>query len=663
MDEICTFTAAVALKAAAQDDEKKLRRFQLDAYNGGPMQMPWSEVPVVVDLAGLTAEKQTRPILLGHNMSAIIGHSEQIVNDGRSLKISGVVSGTGQAVQEVVALADNGFPWEASIGTTVEGITEIRAGEKVELNGQKMTGPLTVVSKSSLRETSFVPLGADDTTVARLVASQTNQHKESSKMDPKFKEWLEANGFDPAAVEANEKQHTTLKAQWEASIKPPADDDDVADPAAEHRATVAAELKRQAAVMAAAKGYPEIAAKAVEENWSVDKTSLEVLRAHRPNVQTGTDHDPEMSNKLLEAAACLSLRMPKPESSFDARTLEAAQKRYPRGIGLQELILEAAAANGYVGARSFRQDPKGILKAAFGMTAGFSTIDIAGILGNTANKSLLESFNAVESGWRQVSSVKPVSNFHTVTRYRLTGDLTFEKVAPGGEIPHGDVSELSYTNKADTYGRMFAIARHDIINDDLGAVDSIPRQIGRGSALKLNSVFWTEWLADAGTFYTSGQGNKYTGAGSALGSAGLKQAIAGFRNQTDADSNPLGIEPKLIVVPPALEGPALELVRSVTVNTGGSATTTQVPNANIYAGRFAIVVSSYLTSTSTTAWYLVADPRDLAVIETVFLNGQETPTVESAEADFNVLGIQMRGYFDFGVNKQEYRAAILNAGV
>ncbi len=30
-----------------------------------------------------------------------------------------------------------------------------------------------------------------------------------------------------------------------------------------------------------------------------------------------------------------------------------------------------------------------------------------------------------------------------------------------------------------------------------------------------------------------------------------------------------------------------------------------------------------------------------------------SPTIETAEADFNVLGIQMRGYHDFGVAKQD----------
>jgi len=70
------------------------------------------------------------------------------------------------------------------------------------------------------------------------------------------------------------------------------------------------------------------------------------------------------------------------------------------------------------------------------------------------------------------------------------------------------------------------------------------------------------------------------------------------------------------------------------------------------------VRSSYLsnpkyTGASSLAWYILADPADMPVIEVAFLNGQQQPTVESADADFNNLGIQMRGYHDFGVAKQE----------
>ncbi|MCL4193722.1 MAG: hypothetical protein KJZ87_18435, partial [Thermoguttaceae bacterium] len=62
------------------------------------------------------------------------------------------------------------------------------------------------------------------------------------------------------------------------------------------------------------------------------------------------------------------------------------------------------------------------------------------------------------------------------------------------------------------------------------------------------------------------------------------------------------------------------------------------------------------------AWYLLAEPNDLPVIEIAFLNGQESPTIETADADFSVLGIQMRGYHDFGVALQDSRGGVKSKG-
>ena len=69
---------------------------------------------------------------------------------------------------------------------------------------------------------------------------------------------------------------------------------------------------------------------------------------------------------------------------------------------------------------------------------------------------------------------------------------------------------------------------------------------------------------------------------------------------------------------------------------------------------------TYLTTAGTASqstWWLVANPNDIAAMEVGFLNGQRQPTVEQADADFDTLGIQVRGYFDFGVSKGESRAA------
>jgi phage major head subunit gpT-like protein len=61
---------------------------------------------------------------------------------------------------------------------------------------------------------------------------------------------------------------------------------------------------------------------------------------------------------------------------------------------------------------------------------------------------------------------------------------------------------------------------------------------------------------------------------------------------------------------------------------------------------------------SSSPWYLLCDPLDLAMIQVVFLNGKQMPTVEQTDADFKQLGIQFRGYHDFGVALQEPRAAV-----
>jgi len=89
--------------------------------------------------------------------------------------------------------------------------------------------------------------------------------------------------------------------------------------------------------------------------------------------------------------------------------------------------------------------------------------------------------------------------------------------------------------------------------------------------------------------------------------------------------------------------------------------------ANPHQGKFAVQVSRYplqspVPGFSSKAWYMLASPADLPAIEAVFLNGQDSPIIESAQADFDTLGVVMRGYFDFGVGLQESRAGAQGGG-
>jgi hypothetical protein len=91
---------------------------------------------------------------------------------------------------------------------------------------------------------------------------------------------------------------------------------------------------------------------------------------------------------------------------------------------------------------------------------------------------------------------------------------------------------------------MLSIDRRDIINDDLGAITTVPRKLGRGSGLKIHDVFWTTFLANS-TFFTVGNKNFLSGTASALSIDGLTAAEVGFLDQVDGDGKPIGIMPAI----------------------------------------------------------------------------------------------------------------------
>ena len=410
--------------------------------------------------------------------------------------------------------------------------------------------------------------------------------------------------------------------------------------------------------------HPDIETEAVRDRWDVNRCALAVLRDDRPKAPAVHFRDDTVNGNVLEAACLLTAKAAAVETMFDEPTVEAAQRRFRGGITLQELLLEAAWANGYTG-RSFR-DSRAVLRSAFRpeLEAGFSTIDIGGILSNVANKFLLEGFFSVERTWRNICAMRNVSDFKTVTSYRLIGTDQYEQVQPGGELKHGTLGNESYTNKADTYGLMLSIDRRDIINDDLGAITTVPRKLGRGSGLKINDVFWGIFLNNA-SFFTAGNNNYVSGADTVLSIDGLTKAEVTFMDQVDSDGKPIGIMPAIMLVPTALSAMATQLYKSVELR--DTTSSTKYPVANPHQGKFRAEVSRYLsnsryTGNSTKAWYLLAEPGDLPVIEVAFLNGQESPTIETAEADFSVLGIQMRGYHDFGCALQDPRGGVKAKG-
>jgi phage major head subunit gpT-like protein len=587
----------VAAAKAVEGETVGPRKFAIEAYTGAAIKQNWSAEPIVIDLAGMKFNQRI-PIVLGHDyqIGSILGQTTSVRAENGRLYVEGEILASNDASGRVVELADKGFAWQASVGADVMRHQRVPADQSVTVNGQVFNGPIRIVKASKLREVSFVTLGADDATSVSIAA----------------------DAEEIFMAEANEMPEEVLASSEATAVV-------AVEPIAE---TVEAGI-----VSDSTKLIEELTQK-VEKMEKIIATRDERLT---PAIHVNTPAVP--TARVIEAAFAMQCNLPNIEKHFDVPTLEAAARDY-RHTSLGEVLVRAAQDQGYTG--STRLNGANLRPV---MQAAWSTHTIADILSATYGKFLLNGFSAVESTWDQISSVRSVNDFKSVTSYRLNGGFDFDKVAPGGELKSASASDEKRTLSADTYGIMSSITRTDLVNDDLGALSAIPSRIGRGAAIKLNKVFWAAF--SAATFATGS-----AGAGNALAIAGLKLAVTAFRKQTDTDGNPLAIAPAIILVPVDLEIAAAEIMGSSLLISGN--TTANVAQ-NVLAGRYRVVSSSYLSSA--TSWWLAADPQDLPAMEVAFLNGQRSPTVETADADFNVLGIQMRGYFDFGCAQAESKGA------
>jgi len=660
------FTAPLKVEAG-ESEKDSLPRFRMVAYTGGTMRITGFPHPVVVDLEGLAIDRQDIPIRLDHNPRQGVGHTQRVTIENGQVVAEGLVSRNTSWARDVAKSAVNGFPWQASIGAAVVDAEFVPNGQSTTVNGRTFTGPLHVVRQAILKEISFVDSGADSATSARIAA----QHKEQAVMEDKNNAAQDDTQQDAGQTDGNTTATDTGSAdtapkadQAQEPTTPPSSKPQAVtpatvnasaadDPVTDMRCRMAAETRRVEAIRKVCAGkHPDLEAQAIEEGWDESRTELHVLRASRPQVSAVHSRPRNSSPQVFEAVALMASGLPNSriEAVYAEPILEAADKL--RGVGIQEFCELACGAQ----VPRFRRDASGWLQAAF------STASLPGILSNIANKMLLEGYNYIEDAWRRVAKIASVNDFKEHTRYRMTGSFQFQQVGPDGELKHGQLDEQTFGQKADTHGIMFALTRQMIINDDMGAFTDIPRQIGMGAAEAIADAVWGLWLAnpvqsDGKAFFDADHANYAEGADTALSVDGLTNAEVTFGKQTKPNGKPLGMPAGILLVPTALKVPAEMLMKSVQLNETTTANKPK-PVSNPHVGKFDVVSSVYLSNASFTgasskAWYLLADPNRLPAIEVAFLNGVDRPTVEKTDADFNTLGIQFRGYIDFGVREQD----------
>ncbi|MBN2445646.1 MAG: Mu-like prophage major head subunit gpT family protein [Phycisphaerae bacterium] len=700
MPELLAMLAAELRMASATEESPP--RFDIVAYTGGSFRpdSPYLDAPMVIELAGVSSPDRIAA-LLDHDDEKIVGQTDRVRIGRSEITMSGTITGDTDGDEatnpatKVVQHAKRGFIWPVSLGASIQKMDFVQGGVSTTVNGRKVEGPVYIARQITLKSISFLSVAADQQASARIAAKAGDDRMN-------FHEWLKSVGFEAPST-LTEDQRTKLDAKFkeEQELKakaktpppapptappptPPAPPKRNTDDFAELKAKRARDDKIRELALKYGREYPaalddiEAAqAKALEdESWTPADFENHLLRMSTRHERI--DNAPKAGSsrtvapEVIEVAMCRmgGMRDETLEKLYGEQTLEASHRKYRHGLSLRETLEMAAEANGFRG--SFRTDIEDVLYHALPdrrhrrelAAAGPSTYDLADMLGNVLNRFVVDYFVGLDqAAMRMISATRPVRDFRQIESYSLTGDMTFKKVAPGGELKHGTLGKEKYTNQADTHGVILSIDRRDIINDDLGAFSRVGQRLGRGGGLTLLDVFWTAFINNA-TFFKAGFNNYAAGADTALSSDALTAAKTLFNKLNDPDGKPMNHIPRILLVPPELEGTGKAILNSQLIVMGGTAgSVTTKPNANIHAGTLDLAMARELSNSKYTGysalkWYVLASPSEVPVIEICFLNGVDRPTVESARADFDVLGINMRAYFDFGVAMQEHRGGV-----
>lgn len=389
----------------------------------------------------------------------------------------------------------------------------------------------------------------------------------------------------------------------------------------------------------------------LEERLVLSGRSLEDCRADMIDAVASRDQDPPAQPRLdtgLEERAKLR------QAVEEALLHRLAPGRYPltdgardfRGLSLLELGRDLLQRQGQQTRSMGRMDLAG--------RALHSTSDFPAILENIANKRLRDAYTASPRTWTSLSRQANLPDFKDVSRVQLGEAPNLELVGEGGEFKRGTVGEGKETWALATYGKVVALTRQAVVNDDLMAFDRVVTAQGNQARYLEDDIVWAlittpHVMADGNNIFHASRNN--TVSSNALSSVGnLGKARAKMRKQTGLDGTTiLNLRPEYLVVPTDLETVAQQYTRTTMVADSAA-------NINVFAGSLEVIAEPRLDGAATT-WYMAASPNQVDIIEWGYLEGEQGPRFFTREG-FDVDGVEYKVRLDFGATVLDYRGLV-----
>lgn len=646
----------------------------------------WEAVNEVLLMSGcrLPASRQV-PLFDTHrrfDTSSVLGSARGLeIADGQLLCRS--FFSTVPEAQTPYTKVREGHLTDFSIGYRVLEAVWVPENETAAIEGRVFEGPVRVATQWVPKELSVCPIGADDMAKVRAESCaaanrSTNQkNEEVTDMNPKFRALLEERGLQKDASEEE------AWAFAEKNLIDPGQTDggrtavpDTGKPAARQaadapddriRAAIVEERNRTAEINAMCRRFDcaDLADGLVNDGRSVD----EARRAVLDHLEKKKDTDPGLSYRgpielvkdardKFRSAGTDALILRSAHEALRRHCGAVFEKPAPgadelRGYSLRELARESLRIAGVTD----RGNPLEMIGRAL------TTSDFPLILAAVANKSLFAGWESAGETWQAWCATGSVSDFKTNRSVRPSEFSDLDEVPEDTEYKYGKRTEAQEEYRIATYGKLFAISRQTIINDDLNALTNIPAGHGEAAARKVGDLPYAVLVANAamgdGAALFNDAAHANVAAGSHIGAPDVGTIAEGIRAmgvQKDLMGlRRLNIRPLFFLGTKGLEGSAEVFFKTEKFSANEASTRT-----NPYSGAyFTRVYEARLDDDDPQAWYL-AGPKGKTVV-VYFLNGVQTPYMETKQG-WSVDGVEYKVRIDCGAKAMDWKGLYRNNG-
>lgn len=494
-------------------------------------------------------------------------------------------------------------------------------------------------------EVSVVPVGADagagirsqQTNHCTIVDERAANIDKGQNMDKDLKDQKDTRGADPA-----NPAPAATPAPAPAATPPAADTRSAQEVA---QAAVAAERTRSAEIrsLVASVGL----ASEVADGLVNDGSTIEQARKLVLDKLATADESTEVRSHVRITKDERDTQRAAMENYLEHRANPSAVQltdaaRQFRGMTLLEMVRE------YHGHRETR----GMTKMEIAGRAFHSTSDFGSLLANVASKSLRKGYGDTKRTFTPFTRQVTLPDFKTISRVALSNGPSMKQVVEGAEYEYGTFGDGAETYRLFTYGRIVAITREAIVNDDLDGFTRVPQKMAAASARLENRMVYdiltgNPVMADGTALFHANHGNL---TAAVLGVDGLGTVRALMRVQKDpSGEDVLNYEGKYLIVPAALELKAAQLKAQITA--------AKASDTNPFASSLEVIVEPYLDATSTTNYFVSADPNEADTIEYAYLDGQTGPYMETRDG-FSRDGLEIKVRHDFATKAVDHRGLV-----